>query len=58
MLGDMETAFQLADEANNLFGKENDNCMLSSLLMTSISDRDSGFQLAVSVSFINLELSM
>ena len=50
MLGDIETAFLLADECPTDQGSKYDDYMLSSLLIACNSHKESGFQLALSVS--------
>ena len=47
VLGDIETAFQLADECPS---SETDAFLLSSLLIACNSHKEAGFQLAISVS--------
>ena len=51
MLGDIETAFLLADECPTDQGSKYDDYMLSSLLIACNSHKESGFQLALSVSY-------
>ena len=54
VLGDIETAFQLADECPS---SETDAFLLSSLLIACNSHKEAGFQLAISVSDPTLYLS-